>query len=234
MNVPTIWTVLDEVDSTQRYAAACLRDGADVGVVFAHDQLKGRGRFGRPWISARGESLTMSIVFTEYTGHPRPWLVGMATACACAEVLDCRLRWPNDLGLDGYKLGGILTELLPDRFGRTVPVVGLGINLLQTEFPEDLAQVATSVAIRRGSSPQPLALARQIIGRLADMPDPSRWEDIEPVWTSHDATPGKRYRLPSGGEAVAVKVGAGGELMCTVEGTAKTVLAADAIFGARS
>lgn len=234
MNVPSIWTILDEVDSTQRYAAKCLREGNEIGIVVAHHQIQGRGRFGRPWVSAPGESLAMSIVFSEYAGHPRPWLVGMATACAAADVLDCRLRWPNDLGLDGFKLGGILTELLPDKHGQTVPVVGIGINLGQTGFPEELSHVATSVMIRRGSAPEPLALAKQILERLAEMPDPSRWEDIEPVWASHDATPGKRYRLPSGGEAVAVKVGAGGELLCTVEGAAKTVLAADAIFGSRA
>lgn len=231
MNVPTTWTILDTVESTQQYAARCLRDGEDVGVVFAHHQSTGKGRFGRPWISERGDSLTMSIVFADYVGHPRPWLVGMATACAAAEVLDCGLRWPNDLGLDGFKLGGILTELLADRHRRTVPVVGLGVNLGQTSFPEPLDAVATSIAIRRGEAPEPLALARQILARLAEMPEPSRWEDIEPVWSSHDATPGKRYRLPSGGEAIAVKVGSGGELLCTVEGAAKTVLAADAIFG---
>ncbi len=234
MLVPSQWIELDTVESTQREAGRLLKTGVRNAIILAHHQSGGTGRFGRPWISERGDSLTMSIIMGDYVGHPRPWLLGMATACACAEVLECRIRWPNDLGLDGFKLGGILTELLSDSKGVAVPVVGIGINVAQTEFPEAVRSIATSVLISRGHAPLPEALATAILDRLAEMPEPNNWDDIEPVWQAHDSTHGKLYKLPSGAEALADHVGPGGELICTVDGEPKTVLAADALFGVRS
>lgn len=232
MKVPGLWIEREEVESTQAATARLLADGEPVGILFARHQANGKGRFGRPWVSERGDSLTMSIAFEGYVGHPRPWLIGMATACACAEVLDCRLRWPNDLGMNGLKLGGILTELLPGSGGRSVPVVGVGINLNQASFPAPLDGIATSVLMQRGSAPSSESLAHQIIERLSLMPEPDTWDDLLPVWSAHDATPGKSYKLTSGEVAIARQVGAGGELLCTIDGEPKTVLAADAIFGA--
>ncbi len=231
MKVPDLWIERDEVESTQSEMARLLADGQPGGILLASHQAAGKGRFGRPWISERGDSLTMSIAFEAYIGHPRPWLIGMATACACAEVLDCKLRWPNDLGLNGQKLGGIITDLLPTSNGKNVPVVGVGINLLQATFPAQLEGIATSLLLQRGSAPHPESLATKIIDRLREMPEPIEWNDILPIWAAHDATPGKRYKLPCGDEAMAIKVGAGGELICTINGEQKTVLAADALFG---
>jgi BirA family biotin operon repressor/biotin-[acetyl-CoA-carboxylase] ligase len=133
--------------------------------------------------------------------------------------------------MNGLKLGGILTELMPDKAGRLIPVVGVGINLAQTEFPEPLDAVATSILMQTGTAPIPEALGHQIVERLRSMPEPNSWDDLLPIWSAHDATPGKRYKLTSGEEAVALHVGAGGELLCTINGEPKTVLAADAIFG---
>lgn len=231
MNVPGVWEERAEVESTQTALAALLSSGASEQILLAYHQVAGRGRFGRPWLSREGESLTMSIAFGAYVGHPRPWLLGMACACASAEVLDCNIRWPNDLCLNGRKLGGILTELFPDSHGKMVPCVGIGINVGQLEFDPAIADRATS--LRRENRPLPPIdlLAVQIVEQLRSMRDPQQWTDLEPLWTPRDTTPGKSYCLPNGDVAEAVRVGPGGELHCLLHGEARTVLAADSIFG---
>lgn len=228
------WIELDEVVSTQDHASALLRgelEGKRPGVVIARNQTGGRGRFDRTWFSEAGGSLTMSLVFEPYANHPRPWLVGMAVAAACAAAVHCRLNWPNDLVAGGKKLGGILSQLVPDQQGRKVPVVGVGINLNTTKFPQEIADRATSLALLRPAQYDAEAVARQIVERIELMPEPDRWSDLRPVWALFDSTPGKLYKLPTGEMALGIGIGPEGELICSVEGETQTVLAADAIFG---
>lgn len=115
-----------EVDSTNRLAADLARSGAADGVVVGADhQTAGRGRRGRTWDSRPGASLLVSVVL-----RPAPALVTLAAGVAAAEAceavagVEVGLKWPNDLLLDGAKLGGILSELVGD-----AAVVGLGLNL---------------------------------------------------------------------------------------------------------
>ncbi|MCC7435352.1 MAG: biotin--[acetyl-CoA-carboxylase] ligase [Methanoregulaceae archaeon] len=231
MRVPDDWVRLDEVESTQTEVSRLVKQGRTELILLAKHQHGGRGRFGRPWLSQRGESLTLSIAFGSYVGHPRPWLLGMACACAAAELLDCNIRWPNDLGLNGRKLGGILTDLFPDDHGHMVPCVGIGINVGQTEFPVEIADRATSLVQEGRAEPSIDQLASSFIEHLRTMPDPQQWTDLEPHWMPRDLTPGKSYRLPNGDVATAIRVGAGGELHCELRGEPRVVLAADSIFG---
>lgn len=223
---------LDEVTSTQALAAEILRgERPHADVVFAHDQVQGRGRFDRVWVSHRGDSLTMSLLFHDYAGHSQPWLVGMSVAVAVAETLECQLRWPNDLSLEGKKIGGILTELLPNHDNSLVPVVGLGINLNQATFPTDIAASATSMILARGVQLQPEVLCQTLLERIREMPEVLTWSELEPFWMPFDDTPRKRYRLRDGSEGVATSIGPEGQLLVLVDGRQCQEFAADAIFG---
>ena len=226
------WLELDSVDSTQDVAAKCLSVGDRVGIVYAHDQLVGRGRFGRKWFSKKGDSLTVSLVFNDYADHPKPHLIGMAVAIAAAGALHVELRWPNDLILGTRKVGGILTEILTDAEGRKVPVVGLGINLNQSEFPEEVDGIATSLLLTHGGEYEGSKVINSILARLETLPEPNSWTDFAPIWALFDRTKGKNYRLADGTPAVAVGVGSEGQLICSVEGETRYVLAAEALFGA--
>jgi BirA family biotin operon repressor/biotin-[acetyl-CoA-carboxylase] ligase len=155
----------------------------------------------------------------------------MSVAVAAAGVLRCRLRWPNDLVIDNRKVGGILTELITDGQGRRIPVVGVGVNLNQSEFPEELVEIATSLAIAHGGRFEPETVGRTILARLSDLPEPTSWSDLAPIWSLFDATPGKTFRLPDDRVATALGIGSEGQLMCSVEGESCSVLAAEAIFG---
>lgn len=220
----------DSVSSTQDVAADLIALGAEAlpGVIFASHQTHGRGRFDRAWLSAENDSLTMSLLYPTYRSHHSPWLVGMAVAAAAAEALDCRLHWPNDLLLNGKKIGGILTELVSG-----VPVIGVGINLNQVSMPSEISAKATSVLIERGVRTDPRAVAESILDCIASLPEPDSWASLAPVWSPRDDTPGKVFKLVGGEEAVATRIGEQGELICTVDGIERKVYAADAILGKR-
>lgn len=224
------WHEFDEVLSTQDLAVNAVKDGGG-GVFFARHQTMGRGRFGREWFSDPGASLTMSLAFTDYPDHPMPYLIGMTVAMAAAAVLHCELAWPNDLVSGARKLGGVLTEIASDDQGRRIAVVGVGINLNQRKFPLDIADFATSMALDRGGSYDAGEIAHKIVERFPNLPEPQSWADLAPVWRLFDHTPGKRYRTPTGEEAIALGVGPDGQLMCSVNGETTSIMAADAIFG---
>jgi len=226
-----VWQEFASVASTQTVAAEAIRLGSQTGVVFALDQTQGKGRFGRTWVSSPGESLTFSLIFHGYPDHPCPYLIGMAVAIAAAGVTRCQLRWPNDLVEGSKKVGGILTELISDPEGRRIPVVGVGINLNQSEFSGEIAEIATSLRLKHGRSYMAREIGQKIIERLPDLPEPTTWSDLAPIWALFDATPGKTFRLMTGETAVALGIGSDGQLMCSVDGESRSIYAADAIFG---
>ena len=149
---------LERVDSTQTSAFALAAAGAaDRTVGVAAYQAAGRGRRGRAWDAAPGQSLLTSIVV-----HPRltpsQWpAYSLVTAVAVAETLArtaalaARLKWPNDVLIGGRKIAGILLESRSVGQGSTpVIAIGVGVNLAQRAFPAGLAARATSVAIETG------------------------------------------------------------------------------------
>lgn len=142
--------------STNDRALAWLRDGAPHGAVVTADaQDAGRGRRGRSWLSPPGQSLTVSLVLRPgpLRAPDRLGALGLAVAVGLAEGLPAlrspvRLKWPNDLMVDGRKLGGILCEARWVGDAAEV-VVGFGINVHARSFPGELATRATSVALEQ-------------------------------------------------------------------------------------
>lgn len=226
------WLEFEEVLSTQDAAASHIRVNDQGGVFFAHHQTLGRGRFGREWISEPGESLTMSLAFWQYADHPKPYLIGMAVACAAAAVIECELKWPNDLIFGDHKVGGILTEMSLAEDGRRVPIVGVGINLNNGPFPEELRARATSVRLYKGGRRDPLDMAKKIVHQLQTLPEPDNWSAIKPIWDLYDYTAGRKYQLPNGEVGTAVGMGHEGQLIAMVEGEIRELYAAEAHFGA--
>jgi biotin-[acetyl-CoA-carboxylase] ligase BirA-like protein len=130
------------VDSTNERALQALHEGhAQHGDVHVADgQTAGRGRLGRRWASALGEGLYVTLVVRP--GHMPP--TGSLTLAGGLAALDtCRalgltgasLDWPNDLVVGEAKLGGVLTESRGLDLAHPAWVVGVGLNLTQTEFP---------------------------------------------------------------------------------------------------
>lgn len=224
------FAIYSSVASTQDVARERLEIGETPAVIFSRIQTQGRGRFQRTWHSAPGDSLTMSILFHDFADHKEPWLIGMSVAIAVASTIHCQLQWPNDLVFGNKKVGGILTELMPNQLNSKIPVVGIGINLNQLSFPDEIAQQATSINLQTGRQTDAEALAGKIIAYLESAPEPVSWESLRPAWELFDNTPGKEYKLPNGEIATALGIGPNGQLICSVSGETTSVLAAEAHF----
>ncbi len=126
--------VLPEVDSTNTELMRRARAGQAQPILLAAEhQTAGRGRLGRAWASGPGDSLTFSLGLPL---APADWSgLSLAVGVAVAEALHPRvqLKWPNDLWVDGRKLGGILVETASFAGGAGAPryaVVGIGINIV--------------------------------------------------------------------------------------------------------
>jgi BirA family biotin operon repressor/biotin-[acetyl-CoA-carboxylase] ligase len=126
--------VLAEVDSTNSELMRRARSGRhDPVLLVAEAQTAGRGRLGRGWASAPGDSLTFSLGLAL---APEDWSgLSLAVGVAIAEALDPRVRikWPNDLWVEGRKLAGILIETATptggDPQGPRYAVIGVGLNV---------------------------------------------------------------------------------------------------------
>src|SRR5437867_133640 len=145
---------LDTVDSTQRVAFELAADGApDGAVVVANHQHAGRGRRGRVWQAAPGTSLLASIVLRPRLAPPEAPRLSFAAAIAVAEAIERltgvtpKLKWPNDVLLRGRKVAGILLEA---RAEASIVVLGIGVNLGQTSFPDDVGNTNTKIGVFDG------------------------------------------------------------------------------------
>ncbi len=153
------------MESTQTIAFDLAAQGsADRTVVVAKHQTAGRGRRGHHWQDEPGAALLCSIVVRSSLPVARRPLLSFAAAVAVADALgavagvDARLKWPNDVLVNGRKIAGILLESrsigapLADA-GPAEPaptIIGIGLNVAQSRFVPELAGVATSIALERG------------------------------------------------------------------------------------
>ncbi len=136
--------------STQDLAAA-EPNGPDA-VFWADHQTRGRGRQGREWHDepARDLAATFRVHATLPQPQALPAAVPVAVALACEPLAsrELRIKWPNDVYLDGRKLGGVLIDAGvggPDGY-----LVGIGVNCNRVRFPRDLEGIATSLAAATG------------------------------------------------------------------------------------
>lgn len=157
---------LDTVDSTNNYAKKLGEEGAPHGtLVTAEVQEAGKGRRGRVWKTPRGSSIAMSLLLRPSLqpelASQLTLVMGLAAAKAFRELtgLDAGIKWPNDVVIRGRKLCGILTEMSTEMLSIHYVVIGIGINVNMTEFPEDIRNVATSLALECGKTVDRAAVA---------------------------------------------------------------------------
>lgn len=166
--------VYDSTSSTQAIAAEYARNRANDGLaIFAEQQTAGRGRAGNKWHSGRSDSLLCSLVLAE-NDLPAE-LLSLTCAVAVAEAVGeaARIKWPNDVMLNGRKVAGILLESKSLPISKSaigtrqseMYVVGIGINCHQgtDSFAAELQSVATSIDIETNSVTDRILLARRLL-----------------------------------------------------------------------
>jgi BirA family transcriptional regulator, biotin operon repressor / biotin---[acetyl-CoA-carboxylase] ligase len=159
--------LLPACDSTNARLLARAETGSPSGtVVVATTQTAGRGRRGRTWISAPGDSLTFSLLW-RFAPGTAPGGLSLAVGLAVAQAIEkfgaskTALKWPNDLLLGGKKLAGILIELQPG--APHVAVIGIGLNL---RLPETLPPEVRAEAAALGVLVDANLLLAALLGEL--------------------------------------------------------------------
>ena len=152
------FVLLDVTDSTNRVAMEMAESGAKHGtVVVADSQTAGRGRMGRRWVSPAGKNLYVSLLLRPSVPTVDAPSLALVAGVALADAVEAvgvpsALKWPNDLYCGGRKAAGILAEMAsdPDGVRHVVIGVGLNVNVVEDDFPEDLRGTATSLRICAG------------------------------------------------------------------------------------
>jgi len=180
--------VYDSTSSTQTIAAEYARNKENDGLaIFAEQQTAGRGRAGNQWHASRSDSILCSVVLTQ--NNLPAELLSVTCAVAVAETIgkparsQARIKWPNDIMLNGKKVAGILLEskslpisdcrmpISKSKIGNRkseIYVVGIGINCHQKTdfFGAELQPIATSIDIETNSVTDRISLAKRLLTSL--------------------------------------------------------------------
>jgi BirA family biotin operon repressor/biotin-[acetyl-CoA-carboxylase] ligase len=190
---------VDACESTNDLAwKEALAGAPDGTAIFAEEQTKGRGRFGRVWTAPRGKGLLCSVVLRPEIEVERVPLMTAMAALAAADVVgdEAQIRFPNDVMLDGKKIAGILVEARfisskPDMF-----IVGVGLNV--NAHPADMN--ATSL----GENVSRVVTARSLLEALDDWHGrlSGNLRDYRKAWRERSFIVRKRVRVKQNGKAV--------------------------------
>ncbi|MBV9122728.1 MAG: biotin--[acetyl-CoA-carboxylase] ligase [Planctomycetes bacterium] len=184
-----VW-LFDRLDSTNRLAAALADDPANDGlVILAGEQTAGRGQHGRTWQCSPGTGVLLSVLLFPSISLRRPALLTAWAAVSVCETiralsgLEPRIKWPNDVLIQGKKVCGILM----DQWRRTVAGIGLNVNqtaddLARAELPD-----AGSLAVFTGQRLDVSTVARRLIEQLDEEYDRLCWGNLAALETSWKA-----------------------------------------------
>ena len=188
-------------DSTNRLAFELAGKGAGHGTaVIAESQENGRGRLGRVWYSPAKKGLYCSIIIRPKLAFQEYPQITLAAGLAVSNTLDrvCRcaslVKWPNDIYLEGKKVGGILTESSMGTLeaGGPFAVVGIGLNINSEwdDFPAEIRPKATSVLLETGRQHDLQevfqAIRAELLQEIAAF-ERNGFEDILQRWQAKDA-----------------------------------------------
>ena len=163
----------DRLPSTNDVARELAQTYAPEGVaVVAREQIAGRGRQGRAWASPAGQGLNCSIILRPRVSPADATFITLARAIAVVETLAddfqvlADIKWPNDVHVGGRKLCGILVETAIESGALQFAIMGIGVNIAQREFPDDLKAIATSLFIESGKKIAPEEFLMPLLVRL--------------------------------------------------------------------
>jgi BirA family transcriptional regulator, biotin operon repressor / biotin---[acetyl-CoA-carboxylase] ligase len=184
------------VGSTNTVARELAAAGAPHGTVLtADEQTAGRGRQGRTWTAPPGSALLFSAIVRDL--GPRQSVLPLAVPLAVCETaerlrpgIECKVKWPNDVHLEGRKLAGILIEARPQDGWA---VVGVGLNLTIGEFPEELRDRAISLFPEVGTE-----VVREVLSEVLGVWTGADTETVLAAWRERDTLRGREVSWENG------------------------------------
>jgi BirA family transcriptional regulator, biotin operon repressor / biotin---[acetyl-CoA-carboxylase] ligase len=188
-----------QVGTTMDTARDLARNGAPhVSCVVAEHQTRGRGRLNRQWESGKG-GLWMTLILMPATPPPLAYLYNFAASVSLSKTfdilfgLDVRVKWPNDLLLNGRKLVGLLSEIETQADMIRFLLVGIGINVNNDPTSELFDAISIQQVLGRKVSRQKILaeFLKQFFGQIQDM-NPAK---IMGAWKQRTATIGSRVRV---------------------------------------
>ncbi len=160
----------EETDSTNTRAKEAGEEGMAEGTLFVADrQSAGKGRRGRQWSSPSGENIYMTLLLRPQINPSKASEMTLLMALAVADgIKKCTgenvgIKWPNDVIIGGKKVCGILTEMSTEIEYINYVVIGVGINVNQETFPEEIENVATSLKLAVGDMVDRAALTAEVM-----------------------------------------------------------------------
>ncbi len=217
---------LETVDSTNRYA---LDHGKPFVAVSAERQSAGRGRRGHQWFSPEGNlflSITLPGIDTRYTV-----MAGVAAREAISGILPGEaslIKWPNDILVKGRKIAGILCESRPP-----ITAVGIGVNINQTEWPDDLVSKAVSLKLVSGNHYNIIDVSGLIIdsiGKWYHILIKDGFDPIKECFLRHHIKSDFKPMLSDGTEIDIKDIDSNGFLVVEIKGSRKTLVNEELFF----
>lgn len=222
------------MDSTNEEAKRGADEGALHGTVYLADrQTAGKGRRGRSWLSDSVENLYFTILLRPSLAPEKVTMLTLVMAYAVSKAIEkvtklqTGIKWPNDIVINNKKVCGILSEMKLEKQSPAYCVIGVGINIGQTSFSEELQDKATSLRAE-GASVTREMLLQEILNAFEGAYEAFlRAETLSPIldaYNAHLVNKNRNVRVlePSGEyEGIALGVTATGELL--VEKSDKTV-----------
>lgn len=218
------------------------KNAANGTVCVAEEQTGGKGRLARGWFSPKGKGLWFSLLlkpsFLPQEAPKMTLLSAVAVVRAIREVcqVEARIKWPNDVLLNGKKLVGILTEMSAEFGHINYLVVGIGINVCVPHdmVPEELRPAAISIADAAEGKVDRVALLAKVLDYLEYYYDIACREGFGPIldqWRDYSITLGKQVKVIAPDKTyvgTALDIDETGALQVKKEdGTVETVLAGD-------
>lgn len=227
-----------KIDSTNDMAYHLAEEGAAEGVVIiGEQQLKGKGRMGRHWVSPKG-GIYFSIILrpkmmpTEVSKLTLIAAVSVAETLRDATGLNCLIKWPNDILIGRNKICGILTELKAEQDATNFVILGIGINV--NTRPSALPKRATSVFKESEKDISRIHLLRMLLKNIENhytLFKNNNFNAIIEEWKNLSAVLGKRVRITEKSKIIegqAVDIDEGGALVVRLDsGLHERVLSGD-------
>lgn len=224
----------DEIDSTNNAAKAY--DCVDTTLFVAKKQTAGKGRMGRVWQSEEDAGIYMSLALLPHMEIDKVMQITLISALAVREAIcdfsgvSTQIKWPNDIVYEGKKLCGILTEATVEKVVAKKVIAGIGVNVNNTAFADDISQIATSLKLITGRDFHREKLINCIIDKFEfyyKMLIDERLDEIIEEYKKHCVNIGKKVTFVYENQSVqatATDITSTGELVATKDdGTSITV-----------